>query len=210
MKLKKAHVVEYIALVNLQFSNAYNFTTDRERELLVNLWYEGLKFYPKELCDVAVKNALFKAEFVPKIATVLKEVETLYSAQQASDGQLWSELVSACAQIRDDVPYSSDRYDTVIHEDTGLTTAGEMRKTIAKIYDGLDPKLKEYCGSMRGFMDLSQTDEEDLKYEKGRFLKQLPIITERLRTKQQTPPELVDILKSIGCGEDKKLLGDKT
>lgn len=208
MTLKKAHIVEYIALINLQFPNAYQFSADRDKETFISLWFEGLKSYPKELCDVAVKNALYKAEFAPKISTVIKEAESLLEAQGSSDGKLWNELVTALAAIRSELPYAGERYDTVIHDDTGLTTAGEARRRIAKVYDGLNAKLKEYCGSMRGFMDLAQADEADLQFEKGRFLKQMPVITERIKIKRQTPPQLASLIKSLAGEENKRLLGE--
>lgn len=208
MTLKKAHIVEYIALINLQFPNAYQFSADRDKETFISLWFEGLKSYPKELCDVAVKNALYKAEFAPKIATVIKEAESLLEAQGSSDGELWNELVTALAAIRSELPYAGERYDTVIHDDTGLTTAGEARRRIAKVYDGLDVRLKEYCGSMRGFMDVAQTDEADLQFEKGRFMKRLPAITERIKIKRQTPPQLASLIKSLAGEENKRLLGE--
>lgn len=207
MTLKKAHIVEYITLINLQFPNAYQFATERDRELFINLWFEGLKDYPKEICDMAVKRAILKAEFTPKIAMVIKEVESLVEAQRSSDGKLWNELLSALNAIRSELPYASERYDEVIHDDTGLTTAGEVRKRISKVYDGLDVKLKEYCGDVRGFMELAKIGEEDLQYEKGRFLKQLPILTERLKTQHQTPPQLVNLIKGICEENDRKLLG---
>lgn len=208
MILKKSHIIEYIALINLQFPNAYQFSADRDKETFISLWFEGLKSYPKEFCDVAVRNALYKAEFAPKIATVIKEAESLFEAHGSSDGELWNELVSAVGSIRNELLYASERYDTVIHEETGLTTAGEARKRIAKVFDGLDIKLKEYCGSMRGFMDLAQVDEADLQFEKGRFMKQMHVITERIKVKQQTPPQLASLIKSLAGGENKNLLGD--
>ena len=210
MILKKAHIIEYIALINLQFPNAYQFSADRDKETFISLWFGGLKSYPKEFCDVAVRNALYKAEFAPKIATVIKEAESLFEAHGSSDGELWNELVSAVGSIRNELLYASERYDTVIHEETGLTTAGEARKRIGKVFDGLDTKLKEYCGSMRGFMDLAQIDEADLQYEKGRFMKQAPVIAERIKIKQQTPPQLANLIKSLANGSEKKLLGDNS
>ena len=106
-----------------------------------------------------------------------------------------------------DRPYASERYDTVIHDDTGLTTAGETRKLISRVYNFLNSKLKEYCGDIQGFMELAKICEEDLQYEKGRFLKQLPSITDRLKTRQQTPPQLASLIKDISASSERKLLG---
>lgn len=206
MQLKKVHIVEYIALINLQFPNAYQFATERDRELFINLWFEGLKDYPKELCDLAVKNAILKAEFAPKIATVIRDAEALVETQSSSDGELWNELIDALSEIRRELPYASERYDTVIHDDTGLTTAGETRQLISRIFNGLGGSLKEYCGGIRGFMELAKIPEEDLQFEKGRFLKQLPIIKERIKAQQQMPPQLVNLIKGISGGNHKKLL----
>lgn len=209
MILKKVHIVEYIALINLQFPNAYNFANERDEDMFIGLWYEGLKVYPKELCDIAVRNAILKAEFVPKIATIVKEAESLLEAQGSSDSELWSELVCALTEIRSELPYMNDRYDTVVHDNTGLTTAGETRKLVAHVYNTLDPKLKEYCGSMRSFMDLAQIDEADLQFEKGRFLKQLPVLSERIKTKQNTPPQLANLINGLIGDNTNKMIGAK-
>ena len=206
MLLKKAHIVEYITLINLQFPSAYQFATERDRELFINLWFEGLKDYPKEICDMAVKKAILKAEFAPKIATVINEADNLLRAQGSSEGELWNKLVSALREIRSELPYASDRYDSVIHDDTGLTTAGEARQLISGVYNGLDSTLKKYCGGIQGFMDLAKVSEDDLQFEKGRFLKQLTIITERIKTKQQTPPQLANLIQGLVSGSETKLL----
>ena len=63
---------------------------------------------------------------------------------------------------------------------------------------------------VRGFMDLAQIDEADLQYEKGRFMKQAPVIAERIKIKQQTPPQLANLIKSLANGSEKKLLGDNS
>lgn len=207
MTLKKIHIVEYIALINLQFPNAYQFVTERDEDMFVNLWFEGLKNYPKEICDVAVKNAILKAEFAPKIGTVVKELESLLRSQDKSDSELWEEFTQALRDIRGELTFASERYDTIIHEDTGLTTAGEARKRIAKVFDGLNPTLREYCGGLRGFMDLAEISESDLQFEKGRFLKQLPLLIERMKIKENTPLLLADTIKGLINNSKVKLIG---
>ena len=62
---------------------------------------------------------------------------------------------------------------------------------------------------MRGFMDLAQLDDVELQFEKGRFMKQLPMITERIKVKQQTPPQLANLIRGL-TSSDKKLLGDNS
>ncbi len=209
MKITKTDILKYIALINLQFQNAYRFATARDEDMFISLWYEGLKGYPKELCAMAVRNAIYKAEFAPKIATIIKEAESLAESQGSSDGELWSELVSALDEIRRELPYTGERYNTVIHEDTGLTTAGEARKLIGRVYDGLNLKLKEYCGGMRGFMDLAQMNEADLQFEKGRFLKQLPQLTERIKIRRNTPKQLANLIKDVNFNNKQKVIEDK-
>jgi len=208
MTIKKSHIVEYVALINLQFPSAYQFVTEKDSELFVNLWYDGLKSYPEEICDIAVRNAILKSEFAPKIATVLKEVESLISSCECSDGVLWGELVFALGRIRGELPYACDRYDTVIHDDTGLTSAGEARRLISDTYNGLDAKIKEYCGSVRGFMELAQIDETELHFEKGRFLKQLPILAERAKVKRSIPPQLANLVEGLIENNERKMIGE--
>lgn len=205
MTINRKHVIGYVALINLQFPNAYRFATEQDREAFVNLWFYGLKNYPKEVCDVAVKNAVLKAEFAPKIATVVKEIESLIETFGKNDGELWNELTYALEEIRDELPYASEKYNTAIHDDTGLTTAGETRKRISKVYDGLDLRLKKYLVNMRGFMDLARVNDDDLQFEKGRFMKRLPIIEARLKVQEQMPTEIINFITDLS---GKKLIGE--
>lgn len=207
--LKKRDIVEYIALINLQFPNAYQFANEKDRTSYIELWFAGLKFYPKELCDAGVKNAILKSEFAPKIATVIAEIEKLIETQRPGDTKLWDELIAAIRKAEREIPYASSRYNEVVHEDTGLTTAGEACKAIACVYDSLSAELKEYCGSMRGFIDIAQMSEEELRYEKGRFLKQLPNLRERIKAVRNLPPQLTDVIKCVLESKDQKMIGIK-
>lgn len=209
MELNKSAVPRIFELIRTAYDNAFAGKSENDMYNLVELWYDCLREYPYEVVVQATKNAIKHSEYPPRIATVVKEAESLIDAQGTGDGELWNGLCSALRQIRSELPYASDRYDTVVHNDTGLTTAGEARKFIAKVYNGLDEKVKEYCGNMRGFMDLAAIAEEDMQYEKGRFLKQLPVLAERIKIKRETPPQLANLIKGICENNARQLIGDK-
>lgn len=208
--LKKINIVEYIAWINLQFPNTYQFLSDKEREMFVDLWYEGLKEYPKEVCDAAVKQTILNAEFAPKIATVRKHVQALFETQDDGDGELWNKLLEGLESIRHSVPYTTEKYNQFVDESTGMTAACKAMKKIAGAYDALNSKTREYLGGVRAFMDLSQLSDEELTYEKGRFLKALPTVAQRIKLKAQTPPLLANMIKELALEMNgKRLIGDK-
>lgn len=209
MELNKSTIPQIFELLRTAYDNAFVGKSETDMFNLVELWYDCLHEYPLEVVLQATKNAIKHSEFIPRIATVVKEVETLMQAYRSNDSELWNELRAAVDRISGELPYMSGAYDTVVHDDTGLTTAGEVRKLIHTTYCGLNKKIKEYCGNERGFIDIARLDEEGLQFEKARFIKQLPVLTERVKIKQSTPPQLANLIKGICDSNDKKLLGVK-
>lgn len=209
MELTKSTIPQIFELLRTAYDNAFTGKSETDMFNLVELWYDCLHEYPLEVVLQATKNAIKHSEFIPRIATVVKEAETLMQAYRSNDSELWNELKVAVDKISGELPYMSGAYDTVVHDDTGLTTAGEVRRLIHMTYVGLNEKIKEYCGNERGFIDIARLDEEGLQFEKARFIKQLPVLAERVKTKQSTSPQLANLIKGIRASNDKKLLGVK-
>lgn len=181
MKLQKSKIIEYIAMINLQFPNSYKFSTQRDKEIFVDLWFEGLKDYPKEVVDVAVKQVILKAEFVPKISTILAEIKKLTEANKKTDVELWAEL--------EDVLYPVYRASLYLCYEQYHKWASDR---IKQIYESLSDEIKLFVVNISTLKELAElanrSDDDSIKFEKARFLKAMPDLrskqTSRIQVKQ--------------------------
>ena len=208
MELPKSTIPQIFDLLRTAYDNAFAGKSESDMFNLVELWYDCLKEYPQEVILQATKNAIKHSEFPPRIATVNREAEALMQTYRLNDGELWNEFLTAINRVRGELPYMCGMYDTFVHEDTGLTTAGEVWQLVQKVFGALDPKIKEYCGNINGFVDIAKQDDESFQYEKGRFLKQLPLLAERIKVKEQMPAQLANLIKGICESSKSNLIGD--
>lgn len=208
MDLTKSTIPQIFELIRTAYDNPFAGKSESDMFNLVELWFDCLKDYPLEVVLQATKNAIKHSEFPPRIPTVNKEAEALMQAYRANDSALWNQLIAAVNRVSYELPYMNGNYDTVIHDDTGLTTAGEVMALVRKVYAALDPKIKEYCGNERGFIDIARLNDEGLQFEKGRFFKQLPLLAERVKIKQQTPPQLANLIAGVIESSHQKLIGE--
>ena len=89
---QREDIIKFIIKIQLNFENAYVTTTQLERELLVESWYEALGNLPKAVCTAAVNNVLKRAKFAPRLGDITEEAEKLLAPEAKSDEQLWAEL----------------------------------------------------------------------------------------------------------------------
>ena len=70
-KLTVNDIRNYLIKIQVNFENAYKFETNDEFKLLLASWNDILSKYPKEICDLAVNNAISKAKFAPDRKSVV-------------------------------------------------------------------------------------------------------------------------------------------
>lgn len=161
--LSKEDVVKYIIKIKLNFENAYSASTDLERQLLTESWFEALCTYPKEICDQAVNNALKKAKFAPRLGDITEEIENILNANSKTDEELWAELVSTLPRV-----YEISRYLGYSHY------SAWAQSKLLEVFNSLDQILQTYLVNVSTLVELSELEEDSLKYEKARFYKQSP------------------------------------
>lgn len=195
-------VNKYITTIRINFENSYKTQTDKEREILIKSWFAILKDYPKEIVDKAVINAIKYSEFAPRIGTIVKEIEKMREAYEKSDEELWAEFTVALEKVN-----RVNMFGNRDWLDNGRLV--NPAKETLRIYKGLSPELQSFVGDIPELIALSK--RETLEYEKGRFLRTMPTIKERARTRQETPnlAGLIQGLSSaIDCDGLKLLKGD--
>lgn len=170
---------QYITMIRINFENAYKSQTAEEREMLLMSWYAILKNYPKEICDVAVLNAIKNAEFAPRIGAIVSEIDKMQSAFEKTEAELWNELERRLREVVDCV-YS---FKFTYIEPNGLSQGDNARLRVKAIFNELPPELREYVQNPSGLIQLSKLRDEQLNFEKGRFNKAMPVLRERAKTR---------------------------
>lgn len=192
----KADILRYITVVRLNFENAYPTRNDDEMALLIESWYSILKNYPREVCNEAVMQTLKRARFAPRIGDVVETIEKMQNVFQKSDSELWNELVKVTPQVWSLLQGYQDLDNKV---------------TIKSLFDGLSPELKAYLHSSSGLRQLANYDYEQMSYERGRFMRIMPQVKEKEKTRRELPANVAVLVKGLEDKiqiADKKLLGE--
>ena len=103
-------------------------------------------------------------------------------AYEKSDNDLWAELTGCFYLVR--------RYASMFHytfvEENGKTQGENARLKIQEIYNNLSPELKGFCVNEKTLIELANLSDNQLNFEKSRFLNTMPQIKQRAKTKAQT------------------------
>lgn len=166
--LSEEDIVRYIIKIKLNFENAFSPANDFERQLLIESWLDALREYPKEVCDIAVNNALKKAKFAPRLGDITEEIESILNADKKTDEELWAELTDILPRV-----YDISRYNSYPHY------AAWAQHKLQEIFNSLDKSVQLFVVNTSTLTELSEMTEESLHFEKARFLKQLPSIRKR-------------------------------
>lgn len=193
--LTPSDVNKYITMIRINFENAYKAQDDKERELLIKSWYAILREYPKEVCDRAVLEAIKYAKFAPRIGDVVDRIEKMIAAYEKDDGELWAELTGVLHEVSKQVYYF--RFNAIASN--GKTQGENARIRVKQIYDGLSPELREYLRGERVLMELSNYTDEELSYERGRFMRLMPEVKERAKTRHTLPNNLTALVSGMSA-----------
>lgn len=187
--MDKSEIVKIISAIKVQCPEALSYQNKMEFNLLIDTWFEILKDYPKEVIWVAVRNALKNTVYQKQnwIGAICQEIEKMQTAQEKTDGELWTELTDVLNTVSK-IMY----FGTAKHWNNGKLI--DPTDEVNKIYENLNPILKDYVGGVSGLVALSKA--ETLEYEKGRFQKAI----ETLRKRDKTRAEMGAVAGLLGNG----------
>lgn len=199
--LTKLDAAKMISRVIAMYPNCFRDIDEERTAVMVETWHDILKDYPVPAVAEAFKYALTTCKFPPTIADITERINEMSRASEASDTELWEQLTVALDRHLD---LSYQFAYTHIPPELGISQGQAAQAAAQRLYEALPDKLKEYCGGYGGFVTISET--EDLSYEKGRFLKMMPTIENRLRIKATVSQELLDACsgKVLGIGGGKE------
>lgn len=195
---------KYLTTIRINFENAYKTQTDEERKILLQSWYVILKDYPKEVCDKAVIEAIKHAKFAPRIGDIVEQIEKMRVAFEKDENELWAELTGVLGNVSS----NTYRYRFNAVDYNGLTQGENARRRNEAIFERLSPELKEYVKDVGGLITIAEYTAEQLTYERGRFMRNIPVMKERARTRQALPENIAGFLQSTATliTADRKLL----
>lgn len=194
MEITKQEIVKIITAIKVQCPEALPIKNEMEFDILVDMWHEILKEYPQEVVWQAVRNSLKNTVFQKQnwIGAICQEIEKMQVAYEKTESELWGELTATFAEVNRQVY----RFKFNFVESNGKTQGENARLRVEDIFNNLAPELKEYVRNMYGLIELADLTDSQLNFEKGRFLKVMPQLKQRARTRQTTG-SLSNLLQGI-------------
>ena len=183
-------ITDMIAAIKTIYSY---YAKDTDIKILVKTWNLLLKDYPDEAVEMAFYKCLQTCKMPPTPADVIEQLKAMIEANEPTDEELWNDYTKALRETERQIW----RFEHTFVEPNGKTQGENARAKVEEMWSGLPERVKQYVGSKGELMRMAKnyTDEE-LKFEKTRFLKTMPTIKKR---EEYTGIKLL-------MGGDKKLL----
>lgn len=202
MKVSETDIINYIAIINLNFDSPYANISEENMDLLINTWYDCLKDYPKELCDRAMKELITSYKYKsPKLPDLIAVINEYIEAGEKTANELWEELKKALPKIQNCVDKS--KFNTPVYDEHGnpyeyeiegkkyAYTVGQVCRMQAEdLYNALSSEIRARYTSFSSIIELSRMSEEQIAFEKNRFEKNLFEIRRRIKLKNEINSEL--------------------
>lgn len=152
------------------------YAKDADVQTLVKTWNVLLKDYSDEDVTTALYMCLQTCKMPPTPADLIERLSSLKASLEPSDEELWNDLTAALRKA----DWYISRFAGTFREDNGMTQGQNARRGFEKLWEGLPERIRMYLGGKGEFQRLAQNrDDEELKFERNRFLKTMPSIKKR-------------------------------
>ena len=183
-ELTKKHVLGILQMIASEYGDKLDVATTQMR---VEMWYASLNAYPEELVDRAVANAMRATPYRLKLADVCNAIKSMQALGEKPDEALWEELRAV--------------FPTVVHNTEGyrydyMNEGARCRKSNEAIFSALSPEIRAYIRSVSELITVAYMNEEELRFEKARFLRRIGEIREQERLRKETPKEILQLFGS--------------
>ena len=172
MSLTKQDVIAMVGTVKVNYPFAYKSKegtgySNEDLALLANVWYENLKAYPREIVLEAFSRSLRACKIAVALADIIEQIDKMQEAFQPSAQEKWQKL----KKTLDEVYSLATCFNYTYVQDNGLTQGQNARNKVCGIFDSLPPEVQRYCGNASGLIEIAKLEEEQLEFEKARFVK---------------------------------------
>ena len=191
--LTKTDIMQLIGMVRVHYPFNYKDFKDNDYIILRDSWYDDLKEYPKELVFKCFNEAKKVNKISVTTADIIEQIEKIKTAFGKSEQQLWAEFRTALEKAGDCVY----KFKFKMIEDNGKTQGENAQEELQRLYEGLPAELQRYCGNISGLKNLSQLDDEELEFEKARFLKHIGRLKESVKIQNECP-QFEKLVSNIG------------
>lgn len=174
--MQRATAVRLIEEIHVNFRYTYKDMSSKDMQIMIARWYDCLRGYSDEAVEGAFRTALCRSSMPPTIADIIGTIERQERLKEPSDMALWSELKEAIEKIKKKV--WDIRY--------GFVHLFEMKDTMNEpkyVYDNLREDIRSYI-DFDSFCAFGAYTDEQLQFERARFLKAIPEIRQALRDKR--------------------------
>lgn len=145
------------------------YAKDNDVKILSQTWAMLLKDYPDQVVDLALQKCLQICKMPPTPADMIEQINNMHTAMQDSEEELWTRYVQV---LRDTGKYVYRIQYPLFGEDP--------RQKIEDLWQSLPGEIQRYVGSKSELMRYARTyTDEDMQFEKTRFLKAMPAMRER-------------------------------
>lgn len=148
------------------------YAKDTDVEMLVRTWMLLLKDYPDKAVDVAFFKCLQTCKQPPTPADVIEQLDAMIEALEPTNEELWNEYTRALHKVYREMGYL--QYPRIDE------TPAHAHARIEVVWDKLPDRIRQYIGSKGELMRMARDyTDNDLKFEKQRFLKMMPTMKKR-------------------------------
>ena len=157
------------------------YAKDTNKQVLVKMWNALLQQYEDEIVNKAFYKCLQVCKMPPTPADVIEQIERMNKAGQKSEYELWDIYQKTLRETQRLMYYFQFTYV----DETGVSQGDQARNKVEKLWNELPEELKVYVSSKGELMRLAKNNsDDDMKFEKQRFLKALPTLTQRIEDKK--------------------------
>lgn len=169
------------------------YARDTDVQALVKTWGMLLQEYEDEVVDKALYLCLQSCKTPPTPADLIDRIKAIQDAEEDTDEELWAQFTKALRK-----GYSLIyMFNATFVEANGKTQGANARDAFDRLWESLPEKLRMYMGGKGEFMRLARDyGEDDLKYERNRFMKVMPT----LRIKQEYKRLSITSGQSVATG----------
>ena len=151
------------------------YAKDTDVEMLVKTWGVLLNSYSDNAVEAAFYKCLQICKMPPTPADIIEQLNEIIKLDTPTRQELWNDFLRILQKAKE-LEY---RFDFTFVEANGKTQGQNARKKFDKLYNDMPDELKQYIGGKGELIRLSRSNDEELKFERDRFMKTLPTIQSR-------------------------------
>lgn len=167
----KKQIANTITAIKAIFSY---YIKEGEYDVVASLWDKLLKPYTDEQVGNALYCCMQECKYPPTPADIIERIKKAERATLPSPTKSWAKLASVLYDV-EELQYD---FRFTFQEDDGVTQGDKAKAKCMKLWEKLPHDIREYVGSYGELLKMSRLDENELKFERARFLKMFPQIQE--------------------------------